>query len=110
MMMENQFKQLCVWPGTMLGDNTVNDFEKFIKETFDVRVKFAEEVITNGSKERDEEGGRHDLFFFVHNEDISKFAVKRLAYGIRWWEDVVSYNDGAYLYSQEILDKYSVNW
>jgi len=106
----NKYSQLCVWPGTVLGNNTVEDFINFFKNEFDVRIKFAEEVITNGSIERNEEGGRHDLFFFVHNEDVGKFAVKRLSYGIRWWEDVVKYNDNAYLYSQEILDKYPVNW
>jgi hypothetical protein len=109
-MLENQFTQLCVWPGTTLGDNTEEDFITFMKNEFDVRAKFAEIVITNGSIERNEEGGRHDLFFFVHNEDVDKFAVKRLAIGIRWWEDVVKYNDGAYLYNQEVLDKYPVNW
>jgi hypothetical protein len=33
-----------------------------------------------------------------------------LQVGIRWWEDVVSYNDNSHLYSKEILDKYSVKW
>jgi hypothetical protein len=108
--MENKFNQLCVWPGTVLGDNTIENFEQFFKDEFDARVKYAEEVITNGSIERNEEGGRNDLLFFIHDEDVSKFAVKRLAYGIRWWEDVVSYNDGAYLYKQEVLDKYPVMW
>ena len=109
-MSDNKFNQLCVWPGTVLGDSTVEDFTNFFKNEFDVRIKFAEEVITNGNIERNEEGRRNDLFFYIHNEDIEKFAVKRLEVGIRWWEDVVKYNDDAYLYSQEILDKYPVNW
>ncbi|MDD4779210.1 MAG: hypothetical protein PHT02_01210 [Tissierellia bacterium] len=108
--MDNNFKQLCVWQGFALGNHSIADFEEHMKNTFDVKIKFAEEVETNGSEARNEEGGRHDLLFYIHDEDISKFAVKRLAYGIRWWEDVVLYNDGAYLYNQEILDKYSVKW
>lgn len=108
--MENQFTQLCVWPGCVMGDNTPEDFEKYLLEEMDVRVKFAEEVTTNGSVERHEEGGRKDLLFFIHADDISKFAGRRLMMGIRWWEDVVSYNDGAYLYSEEILNKYPVTW
>lgn len=108
--MENQFTQLCVWQGCVMGDNTPEDFEKYLLAEMDVRVKFAEEVTTNGSAEKHEEGGRKDLLFFIHADDISKFAVKRLMMGIRWWEDVVSYNDGAYLYSEEILNKYPVTW
>jgi hypothetical protein len=71
---------------------------------------FCEEVITNGSEERNEEGGRCDILFYIHDEDIRKFALPRLSLGIRWWEDVVKYNDGAYLYSEEILKKYPVTW
>lgn len=106
-----KFNQLCIWPATMLGDSTAEEFEKFFSDEFNgVRVKFAEEVITNGSLERNEEGGRHDLLFFVHDDDIAKFAVPRLQFGIRWWEDVVKYNDCFYLYSEEILNKYPVTW
>lgn len=108
--MDNEYKQLCVWQGVVLGDSSIQGFEDFFKTEMNVRIKFAEEVITNGNIAKDEEGGRHDLLFYIHNEDVSKFALKRLAYGIRWWEDVVSYNDGSYLYNQDILDKYPVNW
>jgi len=55
-MSDNKFNQLCVWPGTVLGDSTVEDFTNFFKNEFDVRIKFAEEVITNVSIERNEEG------------------------------------------------------
>lgn len=104
------YSQLCVWPGTVLGENTVEDFEKFFAEKFGVRVKYEREVVTNGSEERGEEGGRHDTLFYIHNDDIPKFAVPRLMAGIRWWEDVVSYNDGAYLYAEDVLKAYPVTW
>jgi len=94
----------------MLGDNTEKQFEQFMFGEFDIRIKFCEEVITNGSVERDEEGGRHDLIFYIHDDDIERMAVIRLTYGIKWWEDVVSYNNGEYLYNQEILDRYPVSW
>ena len=42
-------------------------------------------------------------------DDIPTFSIKRLAYGIRWWEDVLG-NGNAVLYSQEILDKYKNTW
>lgn len=112
--MDNNFKQLCVWQGTMLGKTTAKEFEEFFKEQ-GFSVKFAEEVITN--PDLDEfgavvpgTGGRHDLLFYIAEEDVMKFAIPRLAIGIRWWEDVVSYNDGAHLYSDEVLNRYPVNW
>jgi len=108
--MGNKFNQLCVWSGTTLGESTIEDFEKFFIDNLNARIKFCEVVITNGSVERNEEGGRSDILFYVHDNDVMGFAVKRFEYGIRWWEDVVSYNDGAYLYSQGILDKYPVKW
>lgn len=98
-------KILCVWQGTILGDNTVADFIKFFKDTFDIEIEYAEEVKTLGSVEHDEEGGRTDQLFWVKNSNIGKFATKRLQYGIRWWEDIF-FNNQEYQYSQEILAKY----
>lgn len=113
--MAQTFNQLCVWEGTMLGDSSVEDFEKFFKDSMDVTVKFAEEVITNPDRDEygnpvKDTGGRHDLLFYIADKDVTKFAIARLQMGIKWWEDVVSYNNRAYLYSQEILDKYPVTW
>ncbi|MBD5589116.1 hypothetical protein [Clostridium botulinum] len=106
----NKFNQLCVLQGVTLGDNPIDEFINLMETELNTRAKFCEEVITQGSVERQEEGGRHDLLFYVHDDDISHFAIKRLSMGIRWWEDVVSYNDNSYLYSNEVLDKYPVKW
>ena len=35
-------------------------------------------------------GGRPDFTFYFHNADIPLIAVRRLQYGIRWWEDVIA--------------------
>jgi hypothetical protein len=100
--------------GTTLDGGSGTEFEDFFKEQ-GFRVKFAEEVITlpdldsNGNK-IPETGGRTDLLFYIHAEEIGKFSIARLQFGIRWWEDVVSYNDNSHLYSQEILDKYKITW
>jgi len=48
--------------------------------------------------------------FYILDDDVLRFAETKLALGIRWWEDVVFYNDGAYLYSKEVLEKYPVRW
>jgi hypothetical protein len=109
--MEN-FKQLCVWPGTIVGQDSIEEFESVMEKEFGVRVKYAEEVITNPDPGEtiEQSGGRTDLFFWLHDEDVSKWAIQRLQLGIRWWEDVISYNDNSYLYPQEVIDRYPVTW
>ena len=107
------YTQLCVWCGTMLGDLSVQEFEKFFKDQ-GYRIKFAEEVVTlpdyEYGKPVEGTGGRHDILFYIHTEDIAKFAIPRLTAGIRWWEDVVSYNNHNNWYSEEVLQKYPTTW
>jgi hypothetical protein len=87
---DTEYKQVCVWMGTTLGDNTPDDFVKFIADTFGgTRAKFICEDRRSGQE-------RVDLVFYVNSEDIGKFAVPRLAYGIRWLEDVMN-NDPCYI-------------
>jgi len=105
---EPVFTQLCVWPGTTLGDSTPQDLVDFFKDEMDARVKYAEEVITlpgDGG-----EGGRIDQLFFVHKDDVGKFAVPRLKMGIRWWEDVLDNMGRDQIYPKEILEKYPYTW
>ena len=110
-----KYNQLCVWPATVVGKDDVKDLEDFFKKEMDVRVKYKTEVLTNPDLDEDgnevpETGGRNDLFFYVHDDDIGKFAVPRLSMGIRWYEDVVSYNDGAYLYPESFLEENPITW
>ncbi len=112
--MEN-YKQLCVWPGTVLGDSTPADLEKFFLEELNTRVKYHTEVKTLPDLDESgnavpETGGRTDLFFYVHSEDIGHFAVPRLGMGIRWWEDVVGYNNNKHLYTEEFLNAHPLTW
>ena len=110
-----KYNQLCVWPATVVGKDDVKDLEDFFKKEMDVRIKYKTEVLTNpdldgNGNEVPDTGGRNDLFFYVHDDDIGKFAVPRLSMGIRWYEDVVSYNDGAYLYPQSFLEENPITW
>ena len=131
-MAKEGYEQVCIWPGILVvNDNPlaktpeeisaltpeerIISFENFMKDEFRVRVKYLEEVKTNPDRNKEGEiipntGNRNDLFFLVHSEDISRFAIARLRAGIRWYEDVVSYNDHAYLYPKSILEKYEVRW
>ena len=113
---ENEFSQLCVWPGTVLGDSPSSELEEFFLNEMGVRIKFKCEVetlpdIENGKAVPDT-GGRNDLFFYVHDEDVMKFAIPRLQMGIRWWEDVISYNaeHNEHLYTDEFIEANPPTW
>ena len=112
--MEN-FKQLCVWPATLLEENQIQDFINFFQEDMGVRVEYKTTLLTNpdldakGNPEPDT-GGRHDVFFYIHDEDVMKFAVPRLSLGIRWWEDVIKYNDNSHLYPLEFIEANPPKW
>lgn len=112
--MEN-YTQLCVWPGTVLGESTPQDLENFFLNEMKTRVKYHTEVQTLPDLDEDgnpdpETGGRNDLFFYVHADDVATFAVPRLQMGIRWWEDVVGYNDNRHLYTEEFLNAHPLTW
>ena len=111
---KNNYQQLCVWQGVEVGDEK-HELESWIKDKFDSRVKYLTEVKTNPDVDGDgndvpDTGGRNDVFFYVHDNDINKFAVPRLQYGIRWWEDVVKYNDNSHLYTEEFLAEHKPKW
>lgn len=108
------FIQLCVWPGTLCGEK-IEEFESFMMENFSVRIRYKCELNTNPDIDKEgnivpNTGGRNDLFFYIHTEDIPIFAIKRLAYGIRWWEDVIKYNNNAHLYPTGFIEKNPPRW
>ena len=114
-MAQKKYNQLVVWQGTTLGDQDPKDLVSWFKKELLTRIKWCEQVVTlpdvkNGKKVSGT-GGRNDLLFYVHDDDISSFAIKRFQLGgCSWWEDVVSYNDNSYLYPEEVLKKYEVKW
>lgn len=62
------YNQVCVWPGTIVGEDETAKFEAFMLEQFGCKVKFLETVVT--LPDRDSEGyavpgtgGRRDVFF-----------------------------------------------
>ena len=111
-MAKKEFNQLCVLEGTIVGNSkkVQEDFIKFFKDEMGVEVKYETEVKTlPDNPECTESGGRNDLFFYIADKDISKFAVPRLRMGIRWWEDVLNNGKGK-LYPTEVLEKYPKTW
>ena len=106
-MAKNKFNQLCVMEGTLMPEGGAEELVKFFKDEMGVDVHFETQVKT--LPDETGEGGRNDLFFYIADNDISKFAVPRLQMGIRWWEDVLNNGNGK-LYPSEILEKYSKTW
>ena len=108
--MKGKYNQLCVLEGTIMPEGGAKELETFFKDEFGVKVKFETEVKTLPDKPGcTETGGRNDIFFYIADDDIMKFAVPRLQMGIRWWEDVLGNGNGK-LYPTEVLEKYEKTW
>ena len=106
-MAKKQFNQLCVMEGTLMPEGGAKELESFFKDEMGVEVRFETQVKT--LPDETGEGGRNDLFFYIADDDIGKFAVPRLQMGIRWWEDVLGNGNGK-LYPTEVLEKYEKTW
>lgn len=88
------YNQLCLIRDFQIGEDQAENFESVILKKFGVRVKYHYEIKTLPDIDDDGlpipgTGGRNDLFFYVHEKDVEKFAVSRMHLGIRWWEDVI---------------------
>lgn len=97
------YQTVCLWPGTSIRPGEVPDFVDFICKEFETVHPI--EVIGNVKTRAGHggPGGRLDLLFLVHDDDVMKFAnSKRSELGIRWWSDV-HFNDQHDLYSKDLL-------
>lgn len=96
--LKKDFSQVCVWPGTIVGQAAIAELEEFFKDELGVRVQYLEEIYTNPDYEFgiavEGTGGRCDCFIAVHNDDVMKFAIPRLKMGIRWLEDMYGNGHG----------------
>lgn len=105
------FKQVCVWPGTIIKEEQIPDFHKFMKDELNTRTQFLETIITKPDVDDlgnniPGTGGRHDVLFAVHSKDINNFSIKRLPLKISWVEDVLSNCN----YNQKIYPNYIFNY
>lgn len=106
---KEHFNQVAVLQGVLM--NNGRELEKFFTETFGIRTQFLETVITLPDKDASgnnvpDTGGRSDVLFAIHDEDVMKFAVPRFSIGARWIEDCVSdiNNPNGIIYDKEVLD------
>jgi hypothetical protein len=95
-------KQVCVWPGTEIEEDQVEDFENWILGEFDTRIKYLETIVTKPDKTGP--GGRMDVFFSIHNDDIAKFIGPKMQIEARWVEDVLANgNNNQQLYPKRVM-------
>jgi len=107
---KENFTQVCIWPACIVGKDKAEEFENLMLERFDVRVQYLEEINTKPDKDSNGSivegtGNRNDLFFAVHDDDVGKFAIPRLQYGIRWIEDALEpENYSQHLYPERVSE------
>lgn len=105
--------QVVVWTGTVVGADRENKFEDWMAENGFVAT-YLEEFKTLPSTDKhgnpiEGTGGRNDLLFMVSPDNIGKFSVWRLQYGMHWWEDYL--DAGAWEgVPPEVLKRYPYTW
>ena len=105
--------QVVVWTGTIVGENDKTKFEEWMAEN-GFNATYLEEFKTLPSVGAIGElikgtGGRNDLLFAVSPDNIGKFSVWRLSYGMHWWEDYL--DSGAWeIVPPEVLRRYPYTW
>jgi hypothetical protein len=103
------FTQVVVWPGTVLEAEQVPEFEQWMMDEFRTRAQYLETILTaptmrNGAPVEGT-GGRSDLFFAIHTEDIANLAISRFEFGMRWVEDVIAeINGGCALWPERVKE------
>jgi hypothetical protein len=105
---EKPFAQVCVWGSTTVGESNIDLFEKSMLEQHGIRVKYLEEIMTFPDRDANGNniegtGGRSDVFFAIHEDDIPSFAVPRLSFDppVRWIEDVLG-NESLSIYPETV--------
>ena len=82
-----EYKQLVLWLGTIVGEENINEFEEYFKNEYGFNVKYHSEFkLLNENK-------NNCVLFYIHSEDIPKFALFRLnTDDMKWFEDYVENN------------------
>lgn len=108
-MIDRPFSQVVVWQGILIGPEMTDQFVEFCATEFDgARVQYIREIQTFPDPGVPGTGGRNDVLFSIHEDDVSKFAVKRLGWGMRWLDDVYG-NGHGHLYPDDVRELLSWN-
>lgn len=96
------FQTLVIWPGTTVSCGDA--IEEFFLKEYETRIKRVGCVPVTTDRD-------FDFAFFVHDDDIMKFALKRMKYArtpdmfCRWWEDIY-FNNQEHEYPAEFCRMY----
>lgn len=105
---DSDYVQLCCAEGLDVEVHEEKEVADAIKQDFGLQhdIRMVGCLLTFPKSE-----GGSDTFFFIHNDDIGTFAVKRFTIGgrFRWWEDVLN-NGNARRYPDRFLDAYPPTW
>ena len=91
------FTQVYVADGLILNNETeIQEFEELLKEKFDVRAKYLEQLktfpdIDSIGRQIEGTGNRNDVFFTIHDEDVLKFKLPKFKMGASYLEDILTY-------------------
>jgi hypothetical protein len=85
----NPFHSIIYWQGTVVDGKEKEKSDAFVKnmkEMSGARVQYATEIMF---------GDSHDLYFYVHDEDVLKFASFRLKMRLQgehmlWLDDAIA--------------------
>jgi len=85
--------------------DSLADLQSAVSKHFDIRIKCVDEYETIPNDEY--LTVRRDVLFYIHDKDISSFAVKRFGMpGVfSWWEDALN-NEGDII-PEDIKEKYA---
>lgn len=105
------FTQVCVWPGTTLGEGGSGEIVEWFKDEFDIEIQFLEVILTNQDRNQygdpiPNTGGRSDVLFAVKDGQANRFAPIKMHIAARWFDDV-DYNNQGHLYPERCTGYYS---
>ena len=101
-MKNTHYKDVCVWPGVLIGDSPSEAVEDWFMNAHGVRVTDVEEVqtlviLSDGTY-------RNDVVFRMHSDDVKSFKSRK-ALGIFLWEDWIKHHEDDYAVVQ--IERYS---
>ena len=107
-------KLVCVWPGTLVGQEDVEVFNSTMSEQLGVKITYLEEVVTNPNpgETLEESGGRNDVFFEMDEDDLDEVTLPFMMMDIfpimNVDEELMNKMNETKLYPQEVIDKYFI--
>ena len=93
---DENYKIAVMWHDACFDPTRLAAFKRLFKEEFGLAhdIRWIGEVITFKTPGVPDTGGRHDVAFLVHEDDIPKISVThRLELGFRWFWDVIGNGD-----------------